>query len=58
MSELEEQIRVRREKRERLRAEGVELYPARVEYDLEPADVHARFGERSAEELQAAPARG
>jgi lysyl-tRNA synthetase class 2 len=57
MSELEEQIRVRREKRERLRAEGVELYPARVTYDLEPADVHARFGERSAEELQAAATR-
>ena len=57
MSELDEQIRVRREKRERLRAGGVELYPARTVFDLEPAEVHARFGERSAEELQAAATR-
>jgi lysyl-tRNA synthetase class 2 len=57
MSELDEQIRVRREKRDRLRAEGVELYPARAPHDLEPFDVHARFGERSAEELQAAGTR-
>jgi lysyl-tRNA synthetase, class II len=57
MSELDEQIRVRREKREQLRAAGVELYPARTAYDLEPADVHARFGERAAEELEAAGTR-
>jgi lysyl-tRNA synthetase class 2 len=55
VSELDEQIRVRREKRERLRAEGVDPYPARAPYDLEPADVHARYGERSREELEAAP---
>ncbi len=53
MSELDEQIRVRREKRERLLAEGVEPYPARAPYDLEPADVHARYDQRSAEELEA-----
>ncbi|HZI64256.1 MAG TPA: lysine--tRNA ligase [Thermoanaerobaculia bacterium] len=55
MSELDEQIRVRREKRERLRAAGVEAYPARAPYDLEPADVHARYGERGKEDLEGAP---
>ena len=54
MSELDEQIKNRREKRERLRAAGLASYPHRFEHDLEPADVHARFDERSREELEAA----
>ncbi|MGE5233448.1 MAG: lysine--tRNA ligase [Acidobacteriota bacterium] len=57
MSELDEQIRVRREKRERLRELGVEAYPTRFELDGEPSDVVARYGERSAAELEAAPVR-
>ncbi|MFQ5348911.1 MAG: lysine--tRNA ligase [Thermoanaerobaculia bacterium] len=51
MSELETQIANRREKQRRLRERGVDPYPLRCDYDLEPADVHARFGERDAEEL-------
>jgi lysyl-tRNA synthetase class 2 len=55
MSELEEQIRNRRAKRESLRRAQIEAYPRRFEHDLEPADVGARFGERGAEELAASP---
>ena len=51
MSELETQIANRREKQRRLRQRGVEPFPLRCDYDLEPADIHARFGERGAEEL-------
>jgi len=51
MSELETQIANRREKQRRLTERGVDPYPLRCDYDLEPADVHARFGERQAEEL-------
>jgi len=51
MSELDQQIENRRRKRDRMRAEGVEPYPARVEYDLEPSEVHQRYDDRSAEEL-------
>ena len=51
MSELETQIANRREKQSRLRGRGIEPYPLRCDYDLEPYDVHARFGERDAEEL-------
>ncbi len=51
MSELETQIANRREKRRRLVERGVDPYPPRCDYDLEPADVHARYGERDAEEL-------
>ena len=51
MSELETQIAKRRETRRRLRQQGVEPYPSRCDYDLEPYDVHARFGERAGEEL-------
>jgi lysyl-tRNA synthetase class 2 len=54
MSELDEQIKNRREKRERLRALGVEAYPHGFEHDLEPFDVHARYDERGAEELEQA----
>ncbi|MFQ5525395.1 MAG: lysine--tRNA ligase [Thermoanaerobaculia bacterium] len=52
MSELDQQIENRRAKRDSLRASGVEPYPSRVEYDLEPAEVHNRYDERSAEELE------
>lgn len=52
MSELETQIENRRRKRERLEASGVEAFPRRFDYDMEPAEVHARWGELSAEELE------
>ncbi len=52
MSELEEQIAVRREKRDRMRGRGVEVYPARCEYDLEPGAVRARWDGSSAEQLE------
>ncbi|MEO8504315.1 MAG: lysine--tRNA ligase [Acidobacteriota bacterium] len=52
MSELDEQIKNRREKRDRLRELGINTYPHRFEHDLEPSDVQARFAERSAEELE------
>ena len=54
MSELDQQIENRRRKRDRMRAEGVEPYPSRVEYDLEPSEVHQRYDDRSGEELEAA----
>jgi lysyl-tRNA synthetase class 2 len=53
MSELDDQISFRREKRERLRGRGVEAYPARARFDLEPAEAQARYGGRSAAELEA-----
>jgi lysyl-tRNA synthetase class 2 len=53
MSELDEQIQNRREKRQRLAEGGIQPYPHRFEWDLEPADVHARYSARSAEELEA-----
>jgi len=52
MSELDEQIRHRREKRDALIEAGIPPYPHRFEYDLEPADIHARWGEKTAEELE------
>jgi len=52
MSELENQIAVRRRKREELAEAGVELYPRRFDHDLEPTDVHRRYGDKSAEELE------
>src|SRR5436190_686578 len=57
MSELDEQIKNRRDKRERLRALGVDAYPHGFEHDLEPADVHARYDERTTEELEQAAVR-
>jgi len=54
MSELDEQIANRRRKREELAERGVEVFPARADYDLEPAEVQARYGQASAEELAAA----
>ncbi|MEO8277667.1 MAG: amino acid--tRNA ligase-related protein, partial [Thermoanaerobaculia bacterium] len=53
MSELDEQIANRRAKRAALAERGVEVFPARCEYDLEPAAVVARFGAMSAEDLLA-----
>jgi lysyl-tRNA synthetase class 2 len=48
---LDEQARIRREKRERLRGAGVEVYPHRFALDLEPAAVQREYGGRSREEL-------
>jgi len=53
VSELEEQIAVRRQKRERLRQRGVEAYPARAPFDLEPSQVRQRWEGVSAESLEA-----
>ncbi len=53
MSELDEQIAQRRKKREALREAGVEAFPARTRYDLEPSDVVRLHGGRTAEELAA-----
>jgi len=54
MSELDEQIKNRREKREALAEAGVEVYPYGFDVDLEPSGVVERFGEMSAEELEEA----
>jgi lysyl-tRNA synthetase, class II len=53
MSELDEQVANRRGKRAALAARGVDAFPARCDYDLEPAAVQAEFGSRTAEELAA-----
>jgi len=55
MSELENQIEHRRRKRRELAEAGVEPYPSSFEYELEPAEVHERFGELTAEQLEAEP---
>ncbi len=57
MSELDEQIQNRRDKRERLAAAGIPTYPQRFDWDLEPSGVHAAHGGKSAEELEAAAVR-
>ncbi len=57
MSELEEQIQNRRDKRAALLAAGIAPYPARYPYDQEPSAVHEEFGEMTPEELEAAGAR-
>jgi lysyl-tRNA synthetase class 2 len=54
MSELEEQIKHRREKRRALAERGTEVYPHRFEHDLEPSGVQERYGGASAEELERA----
>jgi lysyl-tRNA synthetase, class II len=54
MSELDNQIQNRREKRQRLAEAGIPVYPHRFEWDLEPTDVHAQHGGKTAEELEAA----
>jgi lysyl-tRNA synthetase, class II len=55
MSELDEQIQNRRAKRQRLADAGIAVYPHRFDWDLEPAEVHSRYGARAADELEAAP---
>jgi lysyl-tRNA synthetase, class II len=57
MSELDEQIQNRREKRQRLSEAGIDPYPHRYEWDLEPCGVCRAYGERTAEELEAAGVR-
>ncbi len=54
MSELDDQIQNRRDKRRRLEEAGIPAYPHRFEWDLEPSGVKARHGEKTAEELEAA----
>jgi lysyl-tRNA synthetase class 2 len=51
MSELEQQIHNRREKLRALRERGIDAFPPRCAYDLEPAAVHAGYGELDGEEL-------
>ena len=53
MSELQEQIQNRRRKLAELAQEGVELYPHSFPHDHTPSEVHARWGERTTEELEA-----
>ena len=50
-SELEQQIENRERKCAELREAGVDPYPSRVDYDMEPRSVHARYGEREEAEL-------
>ncbi|MEM9554632.1 MAG: lysine--tRNA ligase [Acidobacteriota bacterium] len=57
MSELDVQIANRRAKRDELAASGQTPYPHRFDFDLEPSEIHARYGEQSAEELEAAALR-
>lgn len=57
MSELDDQIAVRRAKRERLRARGVEAFPARCPHDAEPFEVQRRWGGDDAASLEAAAVR-
>jgi lysyl-tRNA synthetase, class II len=53
MSELDDQIENRRAKRRELKELGIATYPHRFDWDLEPSGVRARFGEKTAEELEA-----
>src|SRR5215213_213860 len=53
MSELDEQIQNRRDKRQALAEAGVPTYPHRFEWDLEPTDIKMKHGEATAEELEA-----
>jgi lysyl-tRNA synthetase, class II len=53
MSELLEQIQNRRKKLAELVRLGGEPYPRSFAHDLNPHEVHERWGERSAEELEA-----
>ena len=51
MSELEAQIANRRQKRQSLAEGGIAPYPSRAEVDLEPSEVHRRYGELDTEAL-------
>jgi lysyl-tRNA synthetase, class II len=57
MSELDEQIHNRREKREKLAAAGVAVYPHRFAWDLEPSAIRQQYGDKTAVELEAAALR-
>jgi lysyl-tRNA synthetase, class II len=57
MSELQEQIRVRRRKLEALVGAGVEAYPTRFDFDAEPGEIHQRFAGATGEELEREPVR-
>ncbi len=54
MSELDEQIQNRREKRQKLAEAGIPVYPHRFAWDLEPSSIKRQHGEKTAEELEAA----
>ncbi|MDX1999805.1 MAG: lysine--tRNA ligase [Thermoanaerobaculia bacterium] len=53
MSELDEQIKNRRAKRAELATLGHEPFPHDFDHDLEPSGVVERYGDKSAEELEA-----
>ena len=57
MSELDEQIEVRRAKRQRLKDAGIATYPHRFDHDAEPADVRAKWADVAAADLEAEPVR-
>ena len=57
MSELDEQIEVRRAKRQRLHEAGIATYPHRYDRDADPAEVKARWAEASAADLETAGVR-
>ena len=52
MSELEQQMTNRRAKRAALEEKGIDPYPRRAPYDLEPAAVHETYGELDTEQLE------
>ncbi len=52
MSELDEQIKNRREKRAQMAAAGLATYPHRFDWDLEPSALHVAHGQKTAEELE------
>jgi len=54
MSELDDQIQNRRDKRQALAEAGIPVYPHRFEWDLEPSAIRRQHGEKTAEELEAA----
>jgi len=53
MSELDNQIAFRRQKRDQFAALGLTTYPHRFDHDYETTGVHDGWGARSAEELEA-----
>ncbi len=54
MSELENQIENRRQNLSELIAKGVDPYPHRFDYDLEPTGVHDKYADLDTEGLEAA----
>ena len=52
MSELESQIANRKQKKAALEEKGIVPYPTRVQYDQEPFEVHERYSEKTAEDLE------